>query len=110
MARSPANDGARMAIFELDGEQPDLPERSWTAWKGTGCGRGARKLVPMVWVGSVLRGGNEWSALGERSQIQDSATLHTGRGFPIVIGRDCVIGHNAVLHGCTISDNSLIGM
>ncbi len=52
----------------------------------------------------------EWIELGERSQIQDNATLHTDPGFPIVIGRDCVIGHNAVLHGCTIADNSLIGM
>ncbi|MGA7163435.1 MAG: gamma carbonic anhydrase family protein, partial [Pseudolabrys sp.] len=45
-----------------------------------------------------------------RSQIQDNATLHTDPGFPMTIGRDCVIGHNVILHGCTVGDNSLIGM
>jgi len=58
----------------------------------------------------VLRGDNEWIELGERSQIQDNATLHTDPGFPIVIGDDCVIGHNVVLHGCRIDSNSLVGM
>jgi carbonic anhydrase/acetyltransferase-like protein (isoleucine patch superfamily) len=63
-----------------------------------------------LWWGSVLRGDNEWIEIGERSQVQDNATLHTDPGFPITIGRDCVIGHNVILHGCTIGDNSLIGM
>ena len=58
----------------------------------------------------MLRGDNEWIELGERSQIQDNATLHTDPGFPIVIGRDCVIGHNVILHGSKVGDNSLIGM
>ena len=63
-----------------------------------------------IWYGSVLRGDNEWIEIGTRSQIQDNATLHTDPGFPLTIGRDCVIGHNVVLHGCTIGDGSLIGM
>ena len=58
----------------------------------------------------MLRGDNEWIELGERSQIQDNATLHTDPGFPMVIGSNCVIGHNVILHGCTIGDDSLIGM
>ena len=58
----------------------------------------------------MLRGDNEWIELGERSQIQDNATLHTDMGFPLTIGTDCVIGHNIVLHGCTIGDRVLIGM
>ena len=58
----------------------------------------------------MLRGDNEWIELGERSQIQDNATLHTDPGFPMTIGANCVIGHNVMLHGCTIGDNSLIGM
>src|ERR1041385_1065644 len=57
-----------------------------------------------------MRGDNEWIELGERSQIQDNATLHTDPGFPMAIGADCVIGHNVILHGCKIGDNSLIGM
>jgi carbonic anhydrase/acetyltransferase-like protein (isoleucine patch superfamily) len=63
-----------------------------------------------VWYGAVLRGDNEWIELGDRSQIQDNSTLHTDPGFPMSIGRDCVIGHNVVLHGCTIGDNCLVGM
>jgi carbonic anhydrase/acetyltransferase-like protein (isoleucine patch superfamily) len=99
-----------MAIYELDGERPELPERYWIADSATVIGRVRLKSEASVWFGSVLRGDNEWIELGERSQIQDNATLHTDPGFPIVIGHDCVIGHNVVLHGCTVDDNSLIGM
>jgi carbonic anhydrase/acetyltransferase-like protein (isoleucine patch superfamily) len=63
-----------------------------------------------IWFGAVLRGDNEWIELGERSQIQDNSTLHTDLGFPITIGPDCVIGHNVVLHGCTIGAHALVGM
>ncbi len=99
-----------MAIYELDGERPDLPEHYWIADSATVIGRVRLKSHASVWFGSVLRGDNEWIELGERSQIQDNATLHTDPGFPIVIGDDCVIGHNVVLHGCKVADNSLIGM
>jgi carbonic anhydrase/acetyltransferase-like protein (isoleucine patch superfamily) len=58
----------------------------------------------------VLRGDNEWIELGERSQIQDNATLHTDPTFPLTIGPNCVIGHNVILHGCSIGANCLIGM
>jgi carbonic anhydrase/acetyltransferase-like protein (isoleucine patch superfamily) len=63
-----------------------------------------------VWFGAVLRGDNEWIELGERSQIQDNATLHTDPGFPLTIGSNCVIGHKVMLHGCSIGDDSLVGM
>lgn len=63
-----------------------------------------------VWFGAVLRGDNEWIEVGERTNIQESCTLHTDMGFPMVIGADCTIGHNVVLHGCTIAPGSLIGM
>ncbi len=99
-----------MAIYELDGERPDLAERCWVADSATVIGRVRLKTDASVWFGSVLRGDNEWIELGERSQIQDNATLHTDPGFPITIGVDCVIGHNVVLHGCKVGDNSLIGM
>ena len=99
-----------MAIYELDGERPDLAERSWIADTATVVGRVRLKTDASVWFGSVLRGDNEWIEIGERSQIQDNATLHTDPGFPIIIGANCVIGHNVVLHGCKVGDNSLIGM
>jgi carbonic anhydrase/acetyltransferase-like protein (isoleucine patch superfamily) len=99
-------------IYELDGDRPDLPEqgRYWIAPTATLIGKVRLKLDTSVWFGAVLRGDNEWIELGERSQIQDNATLHTDPGFPMTIGPDCVIGHNVVLHGCTIGSHSLIGM
>jgi carbonic anhydrase/acetyltransferase-like protein (isoleucine patch superfamily) len=101
-----------MAIFELDGEVPELPGegRYWIAESAILIGRVRLKTDASVWFNSVLRGDNEWIELGERSQIQDNATLHTDPGFPLKIGDDCVIGHNVVLHGCVIAANSLIGM
>src|SRR4030081_2711681 len=101
-----------MAIFELDGQAPELPAdgRWWIADSACVVGRVRLKIDASVWFGSVLRGDNEWIELGERSQIQDNATLHTDPGFPLTIGHDCVVGHNVVLHGCTVADNSLIGM
>jgi carbonic anhydrase/acetyltransferase-like protein (isoleucine patch superfamily) len=108
----PSEEGAAMAIFELDGEAPDLPPggRYWIADSAVVIGRVRLKTDASVWFNAVLRGDNEWIELGERSQIQDNAVLHTDPGFPLKIGENCVIGHNVVLHGCTIASNSLIGM
>jgi carbonic anhydrase/acetyltransferase-like protein (isoleucine patch superfamily) len=99
-------------IYELDGHRPELPEagRYWIAPNASVIGKVRMKLDTSVWFGAVLRGDNEWIELGERSQIQDNATLHTDPGYPMVIGPDCVIGHNVILHGCTIGAKSLVGM
>jgi carbonic anhydrase/acetyltransferase-like protein (isoleucine patch superfamily) len=101
-----------MPIYELDGEAPEFPAegRYWVAETAVLVGRVRLKTDASVWFNAVLRGDNEWIELGERSQIQDNATLHTDPGFPLVIGADCVIGHKVVLHGCRIGDRSLIGM
>jgi carbonic anhydrase/acetyltransferase-like protein (isoleucine patch superfamily) len=101
-----------MAIYALDGKAPELPADGlyWVAETAAVVGRVRLHSNVSIWWGSVLRGDNEWIDIGERSQIQDNGTLHTDPGFPLTIGRDCVIGHNVVLHGCTISDGCLIGM
>ena len=101
-----------MAIYQLDGEAPEFPEDGlyWVAETAMVIGRVRLHADVSIWYGSVLRGDNEWIEIGARSQIQDNATLHTDPGFPLTIGRDCVIGHNVVLHGCAIGDNSLVGM
>jgi carbonic anhydrase/acetyltransferase-like protein (isoleucine patch superfamily) len=101
-----------MAIYEIDGVKPELPGDGhwWIAETATVIGRVRLKNDASVWWGAVLRGDNEWIEIGERSQVQDNATLHTDPGFPLVIGRECVIGHNVILHGCKIGDHSLIGM
>jgi carbonic anhydrase/acetyltransferase-like protein (isoleucine patch superfamily) len=101
-----------MAIYALEGEEPELPEDGlyWVAETAVVVGRVRLHSEVSIWYGSVLRGDNEWIEIGERSQVQDNATLHTDPGFPLTIGRDCVIGHNVVLHGCAIGDHCLIGM
>jgi carbonic anhydrase/acetyltransferase-like protein (isoleucine patch superfamily) len=101
-----------MPIYELDDARPELPgaDEYWIAETATLIGRVRLKRHTSVWFGAVLRGDNEWIELGERSQIQDNATLHTDPGFPMVIGSNCVIGHNVILHGCEIGDACLIGM
>ncbi len=101
-----------MAVYELDGQGPEFPAegRYWVAESAALIGRVRLLDDTSVWFGAVLRGDNEWIEIGVRSQVQDNCTLHTDMGFPLTIGRECVIGHNVVLHGCTIGDHSLIGM
>jgi carbonic anhydrase/acetyltransferase-like protein (isoleucine patch superfamily) len=101
-----------MPIYELDGQAPEFPADNayWVAETAVLIGKVRLKTDASVWFGAVLRGDNEWIELGLRSQIQDNATLHTDPGFPLTIGEDCVIGHKVMLHGCTIGNNSLIGM
>ena len=101
-----------MPIYELDGQAPEFPEagRYYVADSASVIGKVRLKLDASIWFGAVLRGDNEWIELGERSQIQDNCVLHTDPGYPLTIGSNCVIGHLAMLHGCTIGDNSLIGM
>lgn len=101
-----------MPLYELDGERPQLPadDRYYVADTAVLIGRVRLKTDASVWFGSVLRGDNEWIEIGERSNVQENCTMHTDIGFPLTVGRACTIGHNVVLHGCTIGDNSLIGM
>ncbi len=101
-----------MPIYELSGVRPEFPAEGeyWVAETATLIGRVRLKRQTSVWFGAVLRGDNEWIELGERSQIQDNATLHTDPGFPMTIGANCVIGHNVILHGCIVGDDSLVGM
>jgi carbonic anhydrase/acetyltransferase-like protein (isoleucine patch superfamily) len=101
-----------MAIYELDGQAPELPDAGdyYVADSAAVIGRVRLRKDSSVWFGAVLRGDNEWIELGERSQIQDNCVLHTDPGFPLTIGSNCVIGHLVMLHGCTIGDNCLVGM
>jgi carbonic anhydrase/acetyltransferase-like protein (isoleucine patch superfamily) len=101
-----------MPIYELDGQRPELPSegRYWLADTAVLIGRVRIGAEASVWYGSVLRGDNEWVEIGARSNVQESCTLHTDIGFPLVVGANCTIGHNVVLHGCVIAENSLIGM
>jgi carbonic anhydrase/acetyltransferase-like protein (isoleucine patch superfamily) len=101
-----------MPLYALNDRRPLLPAlgRYWIAPSASVIGDIALGEDCSVWFGAVLRGDNERIAIGARSNIQDGATLHTDIGFPLVIGEDCTIGHNAILHGCVIGAGSLIGM
>jgi carbonic anhydrase/acetyltransferase-like protein (isoleucine patch superfamily) len=101
-----------MAIYELDGQRPDLPadERYWVAESAAVIGTVRLGREASVWYGATLRGDNEWIEVGERSNVQENCLLHTDIGFPLTVGAGCTIGHAVILHGCTIADNSLIGM
>ncbi len=101
-----------MAIYELDGQRPDLPADGnyFIADSASVVGRVRLGSSVSVWFGAVLRGDNEWIEIGEGSNIQDGTTCHTDPGFPLKVGKGCTIGHNVILHGCTIEDSVLIGM
>jgi carbonic anhydrase/acetyltransferase-like protein (isoleucine patch superfamily) len=101
-----------MAIYELDGQGPDLPADGnyFIADTATVIGKVRLKNSASVWFGAVLRGDNEWIEVGEGSNVQDNSTCHTDRGFPLVIRKNCTVGHNVILHGCTLEDGTLIGM
>lgn len=100
-----------MAIYSLDGKQPKLPaEFYYVAESAQVIGDVILEEGVGIWFGAVLRGDNESITVGEGSNIQENCVLHTDMGFPLVIGKGCTIGHAAILHGCTIGNNSLVGM
>ncbi|NKB53643.1 MAG: gamma carbonic anhydrase family protein [Rhizobiaceae bacterium] len=105
-----------MPLYELEGVSPKLAgqtvpnEDCWVAPCATLIGKVTLKQDASVWFGAVLRGDNEEIVIGEGSNVQELTVMHTDMGFPLTIGRNCTIGHKAIIHGCTIGDNSLIGM
>jgi carbonic anhydrase/acetyltransferase-like protein (isoleucine patch superfamily) len=101
-----------MAIYELDGQAPELPESGnyFVADNASLIGKVRLNNGASVWFGAVLRGDNEWIEVGENSNVQDNSTCHTDLGYPLTIGKGCTVGHNVILHGCTIEDGTLIGM
>lgn len=101
-----------MTIYALDGIAAELPEEGtyWIAPDAAVIGRVKLERHASVWFGAVLRGDNELILVGENSNVQDGCVLHTDMGAPLTIGANCTIGHKAILHGCSIGDNSLIGM
>jgi carbonic anhydrase/acetyltransferase-like protein (isoleucine patch superfamily) len=99
-----------MALYRLGDDHPRLGEDAWVADSATVVGRVALLDGASVWYGAIVRGDNEWITIGEGSNVQDAAVLHTDMGFPLTLGRGVSIGHQAMLHGCTVGDNSLIGI
>lgn len=100
-----------MALYELDGTRPKLPDAFYfIAENASLIGKVVIGADVGIWFNVVLRGDNETITIGEGSNVQESTVMHTDIGYPLTIGTGCTIGHKAMLHGCTIGDNSLIGM
>ena len=101
-----------MPIYALDDQGPTLPEagRFWVAPDAHVIGRVVLADDVGVWFGAVIRGDNEPIRIGARTNIQEGAMLHSDPGSPLAVGMDVTVGHHAILHGCTVGDNALIGM
>ncbi|MEO0486360.1 MAG: gamma carbonic anhydrase family protein [Pseudomonadota bacterium] len=101
-----------MTTYTLDGVSPTFPEDGdyWIAPGAHVMGNVIIGAGVGIWFGAALRGDNEPITIGQGTNIQENSVLHTDMGFPLTIGANCTIGHKAMLHGCEIGDNSLIGM
>jgi len=99
-----------MTLYTLDGIAPEIGPEAWAAPTAQLMGKIRLGARASVWFGAVLRGDNEPIVVGEGTNIQENTVCHTDMGFPLTIGRDCTVGHRAMLHGCTIGDETLVGM
>jgi carbonic anhydrase/acetyltransferase-like protein (isoleucine patch superfamily) len=99
-----------MAVYELDSIAPQIAETAWIADSAQVMGSVSLADDVSVWFGCVIRGDTEHITVGEGSNIQDASVLHADHGFPLTIGQRVTVGHQVMLHGCTIGDESLIGI
>ncbi len=99
-----------MAIYELDGKSPQIGEGAWVADSAQVIGEVELADNASVWFGAVIRGDTETIRIGRNSNIQDLSVLHADRGMPLTLGANVTVGHQVMLHGCTVGDGSLIGI
>lgn len=99
-----------MTLYALDDIRPEVDDSAWVAPGAHVIGRVRLEADTSVWFGASMRGDNEPIVVGQGSNVQENSVFHTDMGYPLAIGRGCTIGHKAMLHGCTVGDNSLIGM
>jgi carbonic anhydrase/acetyltransferase-like protein (isoleucine patch superfamily) len=98
-------------MYSLDSRRPMLVgDGHFVAPNATLIGSVRLEANANIWFGCVLRGDNDWIVIGAGSNIQDGCVLHTDPGIPLHVGRSVTVGHNAMLHGCTIGDNTLVGI
>jgi carbonic anhydrase/acetyltransferase-like protein (isoleucine patch superfamily) len=102
--------GIEMAIYSLDGKQPLMGAGAWVADSAHVIGGVELGANVSIWFGAVLRGDNETIHIGDGSNVQEGSVLHSDMGKPLTIGQNVTIGHGVMLHGCTIGDETLIGI
>lgn len=99
-----------MAVYALEDKTPQLADDVWVADSAVVVGNVILGEGSSVWFGTVIRGDNDPITIGQRSNIQDNSVLHSDAGSPLTIGEGVTVGHQAMLHGCTVGDNTLIGI
>ena len=97
-------------IYDFEKNVPKIHPEAWVAADAKIIGKVKLEKNSSIWFNAVLRGDIELITVGEDSNIQDGSVLHTDPGYPLTIGKGVTIGHLVMLHGCQISDNSLIGI
>ncbi|MCS5592816.1 MAG: gamma carbonic anhydrase family protein [Gammaproteobacteria bacterium] len=97
-------------IYNLGSIEPQISKDVFVAPDATIIGNVEIGRYSSIWFGTVIRGDNEAMQIGEGSNIQDNCVLHSDPGFPLSIGKNCSIGHGAIVHGCSIGDETLVGM
>ena len=99
-----------MAIYQLDDQTPQIADSAWVADNAEVMGDVRLGENVSIWFNTTLRGDNDPITIGDGSNIQDGSVLHTDEGVPLTIGRNVTVGHMVMLHGCSIGDESLIGI
>ena len=99
-----------MTLYSLGVNSPEVAAGAYVAPNASVIGKVVLADRATVWFGATLRGDNETISIGARSNVQDSAVMHTDPGFPLTLGADVSVGHQAMMHGCTVGDGTLIGI
>ncbi|MCB1311751.1 MAG: gamma carbonic anhydrase family protein [Sedimentitalea sp.] len=99
-----------MTLYAIGTDRPQIHPDSWVAPDATLIGKVVLEEGASVWFGCTIRADHEVIRIGRGSNVQEHTVMHIDAGFPLTIGENCTIGHKTMLHGCTIADNTLIGM
>ena len=99
-----------MTLYALGDDAPQIAQDTWVAPDANLIGKVVLESAASVWFGSTIRADHEEIRIGEGSNVQENCVMHIDAGYPLTVGKGCTIGHKVMLHGCTIGDNTLIGM
>ena len=99
-----------MAIYSLGDDVPRIPQSAYIAPGATVIGKVTLGERASVWPSAVIRGDNDTIEIGDNTNVQDGAVLHVDPSYPMSVGANVTVGHQAMLHGCTIGDGSLVGI
>lgn len=99
-----------MALYQLGDESPDIADSAWVADSAQVIGAVTLEDNASVWFGAVLRGDNARITIGRNANVQDGTVIHCDTGYPVTLGENVTVGHQVVLHGCTIGEGSLVGI